>query len=106
MEKRCDRVRNQVLGPRALAVISCALALLAAQPVMATPCPTAMPAKAAKVEMLGQLMAFELFLEPLAIATDLVSTPSCRVSVMDREIGLSLEQRFTIEQHLLAPPMA
>jgi hypothetical protein len=160
-----QRVRNQVLGPRALAVISCALALLAAQPVGkagefrvqsspfsvksgefgAAKTETASagavgeyvagargkareagisPARRvhvlATVEMLRRWLAIELRPMQGQVVPALLLTPVC-VLIFDanlspphrisqvferRRFTSSHEQRFAIEQCLLAPPMA
>ena len=164
MQSSRQKVRNQVLGPRALAVISCALALLAAQPSAATQrragetgpsmkiagdfkahssdyAPASRDSQPssprrdfqrlsiadsgrslhvlATVEILQRLLAFELrpierqmvpalVFAPLCIATvELSLSPPCRIHEADRLIVLqTCEQRFAIEQHLLAPPVA
>jgi len=91
MTKSCDNL----LGTRALAVISCALALLAVQPTGGG----AATAKVAKVQM---MVAFEL--QPMEQQEVTIDPPSYRIVAMTSEMGLSQEQKFAIEQHLLAPP--
>jgi len=87
---------DNLLGTRALAVISCALALLAVQPAgggIAT-------AKVAKVQM---MVTFEL--QPMEQQEVTVTPPPYRVAAITNEKGLSQEQKFAIERHLLAPPV-
>jgi len=100
MIKSCVNLRNLVLGPRALAMISCTVAMLATQPMMAVPA----AAKVAKVQMLGQILAIEL--QSLERQQVTVTLPPYRVTANDGEVKLSRERKFAIEQHLLAPPAA
>ena len=94
-----------MLGPRALAVISCALALLAARPTITTQRNlTTTPTQIATVEILGHLITLEL--HPIAATSELLSSPLYRISVTDHNLGLSHEQQFSIKHHLLAPPAA
>ena len=97
MERRCRKLRNLVLVPQALAVISCALALLVAQP----PTSRNIAAETAKIAKMERQVA--LLLEPVAVEC-VFALPS-RNSVGRREIISSREQRFVIERFLLAPPV-